>query len=32
VCHIFGKLRLCNLMNHIHYIRTIATNLFGVFG
>jgi hypothetical protein len=29
VCHIFGKLRLCNLFNHIHDIRTVAANLFG---
>jgi hypothetical protein len=32
VCHIFRKLRLCNLFNHIHDIRTIAANLLGVLG
>jgi hypothetical protein len=32
VCHILRKLRLCNLFNHIHDIRTIAANLFGVLG
>jgi hypothetical protein len=32
VCHIFGKLRLCNLFNHIHDIRTVVANVFGVLG
>jgi hypothetical protein len=32
VCHIFRKLRLCNLFNHIHDIQIVAANLFGVFG
>jgi hypothetical protein len=32
VCHIFWKLRLCNLFNHIHDIWAIAANIFGVLG